>query len=125
MFSILAAILFWGIAVINILLIAGLSLGEFTMGGRYKVLPGKMKILAVLNLFVQIFAIVVILQGGGYLELWFSYRVTRVICYVYAGFMALNSVMNFCSGSKKEKYVMTPLAMVAAVCFFVTGWQMK
>ena len=125
MLSILATILFSGIAVMNILLIAGLPLGEFTMGGRYKVLPGKMKIAAVFNLVVQIFAIVVVLQGGGYLKLWFSYEVTRVICYVFAGFMALNSVMNFCSWSKKDKYIMTPLAIAAAVCFFVTGWRLK
>ncbi len=123
MFSIIAAILFSVIVVLNVLLVCGLPLGELTMGGQYKVLPKKMKIPAVLSLFVQIFAIIIVLQAGGFIGLWFSGSVTRVICYVYAGYLVLNSVMNFISRSKKEKYIMTPLSILSAVCFFITAFQ--
>ena len=37
--SITGAVLLLAVAVMEILLIFGLPLGEFTMGGRYKVLP--------------------------------------------------------------------------------------
>lgn len=124
MFSIFAAVLFLMIAILNLLLLFGLPLGELTMGGQYKVLPKHMKIPAALSLVVQVFAILVVLQAGGHISLWFSFGVTRVICYVYAGYLVLNACMCFISKSKKEKYIMTPLALCAAVCFFVTAFTM-
>jgi len=124
MFSILAAILFSVVVVLCILMILGLPLGEFSMGGQNKVLSPNMRFLAIIMLILQIFAIIIVLQGGGYLELWFSHDVTRIICFVYGGYMILNSVMCFFSKSKKEKYVMTPLALIAGICFFMTAWNM-
>ena len=125
MFSILVAVAFAVIAVLNILLICGLPLGELTMGGQYKVLPKKMKPFAVLSLVLQIFAIVIVLQSGGHLDLWFSYRVTRIICYVFACYFALNIFMNLFSKSKLEKCIMTPLALLAAIYFFMAAGQLK
>ena len=71
------------------------------MGGQYKVLPKHMKIPAALSLVVQVFAMIVVLQAGGHISLWFSFGVTRVICYVYAGYLVLNACMCFFSKSKK------------------------
>ena len=124
MFSIIAAVLFFVITVLNVLLLCGLPLGELTMGGQYKVLPKHLKIPAASSLLVQVFAIFIVLQAGGYLELWFSFKVTRIICYIYAGYLVLNSCMCLFSKSKKEKYIMTPLAFGAAVCFFITAFTM-
>lgn len=124
MFSILAAVIFSIITILNILLILGLPLGELTMGGQNKVLPGNMKILAFFSLLGQIFAIILVLQGGGYFKLWFSYGITRTLCYIYACFLILNTIMNAISKSKKEKYIMTPLSLVASICFFVTAYKM-
>ncbi|MBQ4522008.1 MAG: hypothetical protein IJA10_03540 [Lachnospiraceae bacterium] len=125
MVSILVAIIFSVIAVLNILLIFGLPLGELTMGGQNKILPKNMRIMAIFSLPAQLFAIIIALQGGGYLGLWFSYDVTKIICYVFAGYMMLNTIMNFISKSKKEKYIMTPLSLIAAVCFFIIAWNMN
>ena len=36
----------------------------------------------------------------------------------------VNTIMNFISKSKKEKYVMTPLSFVAAICFWITALKM-
>ena len=65
---------------------------------------------------------IVILQMGGFLALWFSEKVTEIICIVMAVYLSLNTVMNFVSKSKKEKYIMTPLSFVAAVCFWITAF---
>lgn len=124
MFSILAAFIFSVIVVLCILLICGLPLGEFTMGGQNKVLPKSMRFLAIIMLILQIFAIIIVLQCGGHIMMWFPRNITRTICYIYAGYMILNSIMCFFSKSKKEKYVMTPLAFVAGICFFITAWNM-
>lgn len=124
MFSIVAAILLGIASVFEVLLIIGLPLGEFTMGGQHKVLPPKFRVMAGLSIVSQLFAAVIILQAGGCISLWFTQKVTRIICYVFAGYFVLNMIMNLCSFNKKEKYVMTPLALVEAICFGITAIQM-
>ena len=120
-FSAIGAVLLFIAAFFEILLIGGCPLGEFTMGGRHKVLPPAMRAAGAGSLLTQIFAGIILLQAGGFMKMWFSFGVTKVICYVFGGFFVINTVMNFFSTSKKEKYTMTPLALIEAVCFFVTA----
>lgn len=122
--SIIGAVLLLAVAVMEILLIIGLPLGEFTMGGRYKVLPPLYRIFAASSVILQLFGAAMILQGGGMMNMWFAGNVIKIICFVFAGFFAVNTVMNLISPSKKEKYVMTPLAAVEACCFAVTAFLM-
>lgn len=124
-FAIIGAALLFIAAVFEVLLVAGLPLGEFTMGGRYKVLPPMMRGAAVFSLLTQVFAGLILLQAAGFMGMWFTFGVTRIICYVFGGYFVINTVMNFFSTSKKEKVVMTPLAAVEAVCFLVTAIMMK
>ena len=122
--SITGAVLLLAVAVMEILLIFGLPLGEFTMGGRYKVLPPMYRLFAASSVILQLFGAAMILQGGGLMNMWFAGKVIKIICFVFAGFFAVNTVMNIISPSKKEKYVMTPLAAVEACCFAVTAFLM-
>lgn len=122
--SVAGAILLLAVAVMEILLIAGLPLGEFTMGGRYKVLPPVYRIFAASSVILQLFGAAMIIQGGGLMNMWFAVKVTKIICFVFAGFFAVNTVMNIISSSKKEKYVMTPLAAIEACCFAITAFFM-
>jgi hypothetical protein len=73
---------------------------------------------------MQIFAIIIVLQTGGIINLWFSNNATRIICYVYSGYLIINTFMNLISKSKKEKYIMTPLSLVSALLFFITAFKM-
>ncbi len=122
--SITGAVLLLAVAVMEILLIFGLPLGEFTMGGRYKVLPPMYRMFAASSIILQLFGAAMILQGGGLMNMWFAGKVIKIICFFFAGFFAVNTVMNIISPSKKEKYVMTPLAAVEACCFAVTAFLM-
>ncbi len=124
MFSILGSILFFVIAVMTVLVAFGLPLGEFTMGGQHKVLPKKFRIMAIVSVVIQVFAIVVVLQAGGFIPLWFSFKTTKYICFFFAAYLSLNTIMNLSSKSKKEKYVMTPLSLIAAISFWMTALQM-
>ena len=119
--SVIGAALLLIVAVMEVLLIIGLPLGEFTMGGRYKVLPPLFRVFAASSIFLQLFGAAMILQGGGILKCWFSEKTTTIICLVFAGFFAINTFMNLISQSKKEKYVMTPLAAIEAICFALTA----
>lgn len=124
MIQILGAFLFAIVAVMTALVSCGMPLGEFTMGGRYKVLPRQLRIMGVISFVIQIFAIIIILQAGGIFTLWFSEKITKYICIFFAVYLSLNTVMNFLSNSRKEKYFATPLSIVAAICFWITVFNM-
>lgn len=122
MIAILGAILFSFVILLSILLICGLPLGELTMGGQFKIFPRKLRIVLVGQLVLQIFFEIIILQAGGLIPLWFSDKVTKTVCIVMAAYLSLNCVMNFISKSKKEKYIMTPLSLLTAICFWITAF---
>lgn len=121
MIAMIGAVVFSIIIVLSILLICGLPLGEFTMGGRYKVFPKELRIILVAQLVLQMFFVVIILQMGGLIPLWFSSDVTKIICIIMAAYLSLNTLMNLFSKSKKERYIMTPLSLISAVCFWITA----
>ena len=121
MFPIIGMILFAIIAIMTILVACGLPLGEFTMGGQHRILPKKYRIFAIISFIVQLFAIIIILQAGGFISLWFSIKITKYICIFFAAYLSLNVIMNLLSKSKKERCVMTPLSLVTAICFWITA----
>ena len=121
MISIIGAGAFSIVIILSILIICGLPLGELTMGGQYKVFPKKLRIVLVTQLILQVFFVLIILQMGEFIPLWFSYNVTKIIGIVMAIYLSLNTVMNLISKSKKEKYIMTPLSFVTAICFWITA----
>ena len=124
MFSILGAVLFGVIATMTVLVACGLPLGEFTMGGQHKILPKKFRVMAVISVAIQIFAMIIILQAGGFIPLWLPFKVTKYICFFFAAYLSLNTIMNMISKSRKEKYIMTPLSLIAGICFWITALQM-
>ena len=103
MVAIIGAITFSVVIILSVLIICGLPLGELTMRGQYKVFPKKLRIVLETQLIFQIFFVIVILQMGDFFPLWFSKKVTKIICIVMAVYLSLNTVMNFVSKSKKEK----------------------
>jgi len=125
MFSILGAVLFGIIAIMTVLVACGLPLGEFTMGGQHKILPKKFRVMAAILVAIQIFAMIIILQAGGFVPLWLSFKVTKYICFFFAAYLSLNTIMNMLSKSRKEKYVMAPLSLIAGICFWITAFQMQ
>ena len=120
MAAIIGACAFSIVIVLSILIIIGLPLGELTMGCQYKVFPKKLRIVLFTQLFLQVFFVIIILQMGGIIPLWFTYNITRVISICMSIYLSLNALMNLVSKSKKERYIMTPLSLIAAICFWIT-----
>ena len=119
MIAIIGAGVFSIVIVLSFLIVCGFPLGELTMGGRYKVFPKKLRIVLVMQIIIQIFFVVIILQMGGLIPFWFSENATKIICIIMAAYLSFNTIMNFISKSKKEKYIMTPLSSISAVCFWI------
>ena len=124
MIAVTGALLFGFVAILTLLATFGLPLGEFTMGGKYRVLPPNMRVMAGVSFFIQVFAILLILQAGVVIPLWFPASFVKGACFFFAVYLTLNTAMNFLSNSKKEKVVMTPLSSVTAVCFLITALTM-
>ena len=119
MVAIIGAGVFSIVIVLSFLIVCGFPLGELTMGGRYKIFPKKLRIILVMQLILQIFFVVIVLQMGGLIPFWFSENATKIICIIMAVYLSFNTIMNFISKSKKEKYIMTPLSAISAVCFCI------
>ena len=121
MHIVIGAILLVGVIVLSVLLIIGLPLGELTMGGKYKVWPKEMRPLAIGQLAVQIFALYILLSAGGIGPVFITKGALKFTCIIFAIFFTGNLVMNAFSTSKKEKYIMTPLSAIEAICFAVAA----
>lgn len=121
MFSIIGAITFGIIAILTLLVTMGFPLGEYTMGGQHKILPAKMRYAGALSLLIQLAAIIIILQVGGIAEFGIPKGAAKIACFLFAGYLSLNTLMNLVSKSKKERYVMTPLAFITSICFWITA----
>ena len=120
-FAIMGAATFSIVIILSILLICGAPLGELTLGGQNKVLPGKLRWILLAQLLLQIFFVIIILQQGGVMPLWFPKLATRIICIVMAVYLTANTCANAFSRSKKERYIMTPLSLIATICFWVVA----
>lgn len=121
MSAIIGASIFSVVVIMSILVTLGFPFGEFTMGGKYKILPLKMRIASGISVLIQMFAIFVILQAGEIIDTGLPFGITRGACFFFAVYLTVNVIMNFLSTSKKEKYVMTPLSLIAAFCFWITA----
>ena len=90
------------------------------MGGQKKSLPKNESWLYWVAILIQIIMILVLVQAGGLLDLSVPSGVIKVIGYIIAVYLSLNVVMNFFSKSKKERALMTPLSLIASICFWIT-----
>lgn len=120
MFAIIGSLMLIIAVILYILIVLGLPYGEFSMGGKYKIVPSKYRPIYIISIVFQIIAIIVLLQVGKIIPLVLSLNITRTICYVFAIYFSINVVANAFSNSKKEKYFITPISLVATICFWMT-----
>jgi len=117
--AIIVAILFMSIAVFQVLLSLGYPLGEYAMGGYYKVLPKKLRIAGVINALILVFMGFVFLQHANVLN-GVDFLSTNILVWVITIYLGINTIANLISRSKKERFVMTPLSGIAFVlCLFI------
>lgn len=108
--------------VINTLFVAGLPIGEFAMGGKYKVLPRKMRIACSVFVFIATFGILALMQAGGIFSIGLPMNAVKYIAYGFGLYFCINTIMNLFSKSNKERLIMTPLAAILACCFIFTAY---
>lgn len=116
------AIIFGAMAIFTLLVTFGVPFGEFTLGGKYKVLPPKMRLVSGISFIIQLVGIAAILEAGEIVSIDFPYGIEKGLCIFFGIYLLINTGMNAASLSNKEKYTMTPLSLCASVCFLVVGF---
>jgi hypothetical protein len=119
--AIIGSITFSFAIVTYVLIALGLPYGEFAMGGKYRIVPKGKRFIFGVSILIQLVAIIVVLQTAGVIPLLFPQGITRGVCYFFAAYLTLNIFANAVSKSKKEKYVMTPISIITAACFWITA----
>ncbi len=97
----------------------GKPYGEYTMGGRYRVLPMKMRYMAVISLFIQLYSLIVLLHLGNVLNGLITHGVVYYSGLFFAVYFGLNTFMNLLSKSKKERNLMTLASLLLSICYFM------
>ncbi|OME03593.1 hypothetical protein BSK64_18025 [Paenibacillus odorifer] len=115
----IGSITFLGAVILYILLSLGLPYGEFAMGGRHRIMPPQMRVACGVSVVIQLIAILYLLQAGNVISIGLPFD--RRVCYFFAVYLMLNTIMNLLSRSMKEKLVMTPLSLITAICFGITA----
>lgn len=116
----IGATLFSIIAGFTLLVTLGFPLGEFTLGGQHNVLPTNLRIISAVSFIIQIFAVFVILQAGKVIPSFLPTILLKGFSIFFSLYLTLNVFMNIMSESPKEKLVMTPLAFITAICFWIS-----
>lgn len=117
--AIVGSVVFIVAIVFYVLVTLGMPLGEFLMGGKYRILPPKMRVMTAVSVFIQILAVLVLLQGGGVINMILPVVIIKPLCYIFAVYFSLNVIMNLFSNSNKERMLMTPLSFITAICFWI------
>ena len=99
----------------------GAPFGEYVLGGANKVLPKKMRFISATFFFIFIFVGMAYLQRGNILYIGFNSMFVKIVIIVNTLFLAYAIVGNgMLTKSKKEKYVMTPFAIIQFILSVVS-----
>lgn len=107
--------------VFQLLLAAGLPLGHAAWGGRYRVLPPKLRWGSLAGALILGIATRVLLARAGLAAPGPGSPPVRVATWIFSGFFVLNTLGNLASKSRTERYVMTPITVLLAACFLVVA----
>ena len=119
--AILAATLFGLLALFQILLAAGLPLGRAAWGGKYRVLPWKLRLNSLVAVGVLGAAGWVVLARADLVAPGAGSSAIRIANWVFVGYLTLNTLANATSKSKIERYVMTPISTILVVCLVIVA----
>lgn len=120
-FSMICAIITFFMSVLHILLLVGIPIGEYVLGGQNKVIPLNKRWINLVFALVFLFLGLFYLGKAIYIPFKFSEILSKIIMSVYSLFLAYAIIGNtFFTKSKKEKIVMIPTSIIGFACSFAT-----
>ena len=117
--AVAAAVLLAAVAAFQLALVAGLPLGEATMGGRAATVDGILqppyRLIALGSAVVLGLAVWIVLGRAGVVPTWIGGQALVWGAWVVAGFMALNTVSNLSGRHPLERWGMASITLVAGL----------
>jgi hypothetical protein len=113
--AIVAALFLAGLAVFQAALAAGAPLGRFAWGGANEVLPSRLRIASAVAVAAYAALAWIALGVAGLIPT--ALPTGSPVLWAIALLLGVGTVMNAISRSRPERSVMTPVALVLALCF--------
>lgn len=102
------------LAAFQIALVAGAPLGHMAWGGRERVLSSRLRRASAFSIVIYAGIAVLELDRGGIISL-LPDSLSVAFGWVVFAYFCVGILLNAISGSRPERYVMTPVAVVLAV----------
>jgi hypothetical protein len=116
--AVVGVALLGGLAVLQLLLVAGAPLGRFAWGGAHVVLPRTLRIGSAVSVALYAVFALLMLQAAGALAV-LPRGLAGVGIWVVTVWLAVGIGMNAVSPSRAERLLMTPTSVVLAVVCLV------
>ncbi len=117
--AIVALSLLVGLIVFQIAAVCGAKVGRFTQGGKSAELSAKQRVLAGVSIIVLIVAGYLLSVKAEFIDTPFNQGTIHTASIIFALYLSANVVMNLLSLSKQERLVMTPIAAIIALAFWL------
>lgn len=118
--AVVAYVLLAGLAVFQIALAAGAPLGHLAWGGKDRVLPRGLRVASALSVpLYALFAWIISAAVGRATEFGDYVYETPPALWVLTAYFGIGVLANAASRSRPERLVMTPVALVLALCCLV------
>jgi hypothetical protein len=119
--AILATTVLGLVMVLQLLLAAGFPLGHAAWGGQDQVLPPLLRWASLATVGVLGLAAWIVLARANLAAPGAEPVAIRVVAWVFAGFLSLNTLGNMASTSAVERYGMASVSLLLVVCFIVVA----
>ena len=119
--AIVAMLILGLVMILQVLLAAGLPLGQFARRGQYRVLPPTLRWASLAAAGVLGLAAWAVLARAGLVTPVADPAVVPVATWVFVGCFCLNTAGNIASPSSVERAVMTPVTMLLVICFIAVA----
>jgi len=104
------------LSLFQIALALGAPMGQFAWGGKHRILPHNLRIGSMLSLFIYVGIAVCLLSKSGIIHLIPQGTLLDILVWTTFAYLVLGVFMNAISRSKRERYTMTPVVILLAIC---------
>lgn len=118
--GIISVVIFCLLGILQLALALGAPIGQITWGGKHEgKLPRNLRIGSVITIGIFVIMSLAVIDQADLAEIFANSQFSTILVWIFAFFLALNTLGNLASKSKYEKLIMTPLSLTACVCLFI------
>jgi hypothetical protein len=121
--AVLAYVLVAGLAVFQVALAGGAPLGRLAWGGKHRVLPRGLRIASAVSVLLYALFAFVISPAVGYASDAGDHQESYPPIWVLTAYFGVGVLANLASRSRPERWVMTPVALILALCCLVIALE--